>query len=132
MRRLIVYALLLAMNPAAAQSQPADQTAGQSLMVELSSFSFTPRTLTLRQGARYRIRFVNIASGGHDFAAREFFAASTIAPEDIGKVNNGKIGLRARESVEVTLTPNRAGTYKVRCTHFMHGAFGMKGSIVVQ
>lgn len=132
MRRPIVLALLLAMNPATAQSQPAEQTGGQSLTVELSSFSFTPATLTLRQGARYRIRFVNIASGGHDFAASAFFAASTIAPADIGKVHNGKIGLRRGESVEVTLTPNQAGTYKVRCTHFMHSAFGMKGSIVVQ
>lgn len=131
MRGLIALALL-ATSPLTALAQPADEAAGQPLTVELSSFKFTPEKLSLHKGERYRIRFANTSSGGHDFAAPEFFAASTIAPEDQGKVNRGKIGLRGDQSVEVTLTPNKAGTYKVRCTHFMHSSFGMTGSIVVQ
>lgn len=132
MRGLIVTALLMTANPVIALAQAADQTAGESLTVELSSFKFTPGTLTLRHGERYHLRFVNVSSGGHDFAAKDFFAASTVAPGDNGKIDNGKIRLRGGESVEITLTPNQTGTYKTRCSHFMHSAFGMTGTIVVQ
>jgi len=32
----------------------------------------------------------------------------------------------------VTVTPSRAGTYPVECTHFMHKMMGMHGSITVE
>ena len=50
--------------------------------------------------------------------SRCVFSASTIAPED--KSGGGR------------LTPNRAGTYPLTCSHFLHTTFGMKGTIVVQ
>jgi len=127
MRGTLAIALLLA-SPLAASAQPAED----AVTVQLSSFKFTPKTLTLRQGHRYRLHLVNVASGGHDFVAKEFFAASTIAPEDSGKIHDGRIDLAGEEAVDVTLTPDRAGTYKVHCSHFMHSTFGMTGEIVVQ
>ena len=36
------------------------------------------------------------------------------------------------QSADITLVPERPGTYPLRCTHFMHSAFGMRGSITVQ
>ena len=88
--------------------------------------------MTLQHGRSYRLHLTNTASGGHNFEAKEFFAASTIAPEDRGKVVNGKIDLASRASVNISLIPNAVGPYRLRCTHFMHSAFGMTGTIVVQ
>jgi plastocyanin len=132
MRGVLALALLLVADPATGSAQPAEQSAVQSITVELSSFKFTPDTLTLRQGERYRIRFVNSSSGGHDFVAKEFFAASTLATADAAKVHDGKIDFSGGEVIEISLTPNRAGTFKSHCSHFMHSSFGMNGEIVVQ
>ena len=108
------------------------QGAEPSLTVEMSNFKFTPGTLTLARGRPYVIRFVNRASGGHDFVAKAFFASATIAPEDRAKVRNGEIELDGGETTEVHLIANTAGTYKSHCSHFMHSAFGMTGTVVVE
>ena len=74
----------------------------------------------------------NQASGGHDFAAPDFFAAATVSPEDRGKIAKGRVALGGGDSVDLRLTaPASRGRYLLRCTHFMHAAFGMKGAIVV-
>ncbi len=129
MRAMFAVALLLAAGPGVGLAQP---TEPHSLTVELSSFKFTPAVMTLRKGEPYHIRFVNTSGGGHDFVAKEFFAASTLSPEDAAKVHGGEIELSGGEAVEITATPNAAGTYKSHCSHFMHSSFGMKGRIVVQ
>jgi len=115
--------------PAAAQPQPDWSRAGNAEVV-LKSFSFTPSTLALRAGVPVRLT-IRDAKGGHNFAAPAFFAAARIAPEDRGKVHNGKIELDGGEAVTIRLVP-AAGSYKLTCTHFMHSSFGMKGRIVVQ
>jgi plastocyanin len=117
---------LLAVGGAQAQT-------AQPLTVSMTSYAFTPSTLTLKAGQTYRIHFRNDATKSHDFAAREFFASSTIAPEDRAKVTaDGEVEFEGGQSAEVTLTPNRAGTYPLTCTHFMHSMLGMSGKIVVQ
>jgi plastocyanin len=108
------------------------QGPAQSVTVELSSFKFTPSQLTLTHGRPYVIHFTNTSSGGHDFVAKEFFAAATIAPEDRSKVGKGEIELGGGESVDIHLVPNSPGTYKSHCSHFMHSSFGMTGTVVVQ
>lgn len=104
-----------------------------AVTVSLTNYAFTPSTLTLKAGETYRIHFSNDASKSHDFAAREFFQASTVAPEDKGKLEkDGDVELDGGQSADITLTPNHAGTYAVTCTHFMHSMLGMTGKIVVQ
>lgn len=132
MRNWPAYALLLLASASAGSAQPPGEAGGQSITVGLSSFSFTPATIMLRQGERYRMRFVNTSSGGHNFVARDFFASSTLSAEDVAKIRKGSIEVRSGDAVEITLTPNRAGTFKSHCSHFMHSAFGMTGRIVVQ
>jgi plastocyanin len=83
-------------------------------------------------GHPYVIHFTNTSSGGHDFVAKDFFAAATIAPEDRSKVAKGGVSLGGGESTDVHLVPNRPGTYKSHCSHFMHSGFGMKGQVVVE
>ena len=130
MRRSILFSALLAAFASGAAT--AQGTPPQVLTVEMSNFKFTPATLTLMHGRPYVLHFVNSASGGHDFVAKEFFAASTIAPEDRAKVKNGELELSGGDSADVHLVANAPGTYKSRCSHFMHSSFGMKGEVIVQ
>jgi uncharacterized cupredoxin-like copper-binding protein len=124
-------ALLLASH--APVGTPAAQGAQEQVIsVELSSFRFTPAEIALRQGQPYRLHLVNASGGGHDFAAPEFFAASTIAPHDRGLVVAGKVKLAGKQSVDLVLTPEKAGTYALRCTHFLHSSMGMNGQISVR
>jgi plastocyanin len=74
----------------------------------------------------------NDGSKGHNFNAPQFFAGSQIARADAGKVDEGSVELDSGEAVDVTVTPNRAGTYRSDCTHFMHSMLGMHGKIIVQ
>ena len=104
----------------------------ETVSVELSNFKFVPSQLVFVRGHVYRLHLINAAGGGHDFTAPEFFAASMIAPADRSKVVGGKIKLSGKETVDITLTPEKAGTYPLTCSHFMHSGFGMKGGITVQ
>jgi uncharacterized cupredoxin-like copper-binding protein len=131
--RLITIALLSAAAwPAAATAQPVDWSQAQTVNVELSSFKFTPSTLSFARGVPYRLHLTNTSSGGHDFAAKELFAASTIDPEDAGKLKNGAVGLKSGQSADIRLVANSAGSYPFRCTHFMHSSFGMTGTATVR
>ena len=131
MRRLaLILAAPLFLTTAAAP--PADWSHARPVTVALSNFKFTPATLTLSRGTAYRIRLVNRASGGHNFVARDFFAAAEIAPEDRARLNKGGVEVRSGGTAEIRVVPMRAGTYRMKCTHFMHGSFGMTGTLIVQ
>ena len=117
--------------PAAAQPAP-DWTAAQTIEIDLSHFAFSPASLTLKQGAAYRLHFVNQASGGHDFSAKDFFAAATIDPEDQAAVTGGKVSLKGNQSADVRLIATQTGHFDVICTHLMHATMGMRGEVVVQ
>lgn len=115
--RLCLITLLALPLPAHADAPP-------RVEIVLSNFAFTPETIRLKAGQPVTLHFVNDGSGGHNFAAPEFF-------KGVAGVKGGKIELAKGESRDVTLTP-RAGTYTVKCTHFLHTSFGMKGAIVVE
>jgi uncharacterized cupredoxin-like copper-binding protein len=116
----------------AAPIQDASWSDTSRIEVALANFKFVPSTITLHHGQRYVLHLANQASGGHDFVAPEFFAAASVAPEDRDKVTKGEIELGGGDSVDIRLTaPAAPGSYKLRCSHFMHAAFGMKGTIVV-
>lgn len=128
----VAAAALTFLSASASAAQAPSQHPVQELTVTLSSFSFVPDMLKLQSGNPYRLHFVNTSSGGHDFAAPEFFAASSIAAEDRRKIVKGRIRLHGKESLDIALTPERIGSYASRCTHFLHSSFGMKGSIIVE
>ena len=133
MRRAIIPLLFPALFIAAPGApQTPDWSQAKSITIELSSFKFTPSSEALQRGTVYRFHFVNTSSGGHDFVAREFFAGSMIAPEDRAKITNGGVDVEGGGSVDVRLIPNRAGSFKVHCSHFLHSSFGMTGTITVQ
>ena len=117
--------LLALLAPSAAMAQ--GSAAPGRMEIALSNFAFTPSAIHLHQGRPYVLHFVNQGSGGHNFAARDFFAAARISG---ASPPGGVIELKKGESRDVSLVP-AAGRYKVKCTHFLHAGFGMKGEILV-
>jgi uncharacterized cupredoxin-like copper-binding protein len=118
-----VLAAVLLVTPMAASAQ------GDRVPIELSSFKFTPKTITLHHGQHYVLHFSNTSGGGHDFVARSFFAAARLdTPQS---VKDGKVALDGGESADIGLTAPQPGRYEAHCSHFMHATFGMTGTIVV-
>ena len=124
MRAALFAFALIAPLPAIAQDAPAPQT----VEVRLSSFAFAPRAIALTAGRPVILHLVNTAGGGHNFSAPQFFAAATGVS---GPVHDGTVDVPGHQSVDIRLTPSR-GSYRLRCTHTMHTAFGMSGTITVQ
>jgi len=110
-----------------AVAQP-DWAGAQRVEVKLDSFSFTPSDIHLRAGQPVVLHLVNVSSGGHDSAAREFFAAASL--RNPAAAPNGRVELGKHESRDIALVP-RAGRYPLKCTHAFHKMFGMSGEIVV-
>lgn len=126
MRAALLALALTAPFPALAQDSPA--AAPQTVEVRLSSFAFEPRAIALTAGRPVILHLVNSGGGGHNFSAPQFFAASTGVS---GPVNEGVVEVPGHQSVDIRLTPSR-GSYRLRCTHTMHTAFGMSGTITVE
>lgn len=100
------------------------------MTVRMSDFAFAPDSLRLRAGTPVRLRLVNESSGGHDFSAPAFFAASTY-PAGAAAPTDGGVEVEAGRTVELTVIPRAPGTYPVECTHLLHAFFGMTASIEV-
>ena len=118
--RLLAIAAFLTV-PGSAMAQPPVYT------VNVASFSFAPKPILLKSGQAVTLTFVNGSGNGHDFTAKEFFAASTISA---GAAPGGKIDLAPHETKSITLIP-RLGTYQAHCSHFLHASMGMTNTIVV-
>lgn len=79
-------------------------------------FSFTPSTISVKKGQKVTIVFKN-TGGFHNFVIDEFdVKTETIA--------SGK-------SIEVSFTPDKAGTFEFYCSVGNHRAMGMKGTLTV-
>jgi plastocyanin len=115
-RRLLITAVAVPFTVSAGPPQRVD--------IVLSNFKFAPETTRLKAGQPVTLHFINEGSGGHNFSAPELLSG-------VAGVKGGKIELGKGETRDVTITP-RAGTYAVRCTHFLHTSFGMKGAIIVE
>jgi uncharacterized cupredoxin-like copper-binding protein len=123
MRAALFAVALLAPLPALAQD-----AAPRTVEVRLSNFSFDPQAIALTAGRPIVLHLVNTGGGGHNFSAPQFFAAATNVS---GPVNEGTVDVPGHQSVDIRLTPSR-GSYRLRCTHTMHSAFGMHGTITVE
>jgi len=132
MRRFVSSALaglaLLAAAPVSLSAQPATEP----VKVVLANFSFTPADLALEADKPVVIHFVNEGSGGHNFVAPEFFAAAQMDEATRARIGKkGVVELAKGESLDVPLMP-KAGSYKVKCSHFLHAGFGMTGTVTVR
>ena len=117
--------------PSGRAQQPADQAGvSETITVRLSNFAFDPEHLRLKAGVPVRFRFVNESSGGHDFSAPAFFAASSTLPGSSAPPN-GDVAVGAHQTVEIAVVPRKPGKYALKCTHFLHSFFGMHGTVEV-
>ncbi|WP_158581934.1 cupredoxin domain-containing protein [Sphingomonas edaphi] len=125
--RAFLWAAVVAASiaPASAQ-QPA------VVEIHLTNFRFAPNPVMLDHGRTYVLRLVNNASNGHDFTARDFFAASAMTSDERSRVTDGKIEVPPGQVREVRLSAPASGTFPLKCSHAFHKAFGMKGKIVVR
>lgn len=123
--------LALAVPAAPAVSQPMDFSQAQVVEIALSNFAFTPSDIHLRAGRPTILRLTSTVGGGHNFSAPEFFAAASVRPSDAAAIRNGKVEIAGHQSVEIALVP-AAGRYTLKCTHLLHAAMGMRGTITVE
>lgn len=115
---------MLASTPAVAQSA--------TIEVRMSNFKFEPRSIELRAGQDYALTLINESNGGHSFAASDFFARAIVNAADRALIREGTIEVPGHQRRTIRFRAAPAGAYKVKCTHTLHGTFGMKGEIVVR
>lgn len=114
-------------------AQPAVSQAPAVINVQLANFSFTPKSIVLDHGRSYVLRLANVADGGHDFTAPEFFAASAVAADDRRLIEGGEVEVPPGQVRDIHLTaPAAAGRYHLKCSHSFHKMFGMSGSIIIR
>lgn len=133
MRRLLIRLSLACpttLMPAAMGAQAPQTTGIATTTIQLSHFSFEPEEIRLRTGVPVHLLLVNESSGGHNFSAPGFFAASKSLTGSAPPV--GIVDVPAKGRVEITVVPVTPGTYRVECTHFLHALFGMTGRIIVE
>jgi plastocyanin len=124
--RVAAFTIFAILAPAAVLAQPA------TVEVRLSNFKYEPRTIELKAGQDYVLGLTNDSGGGHNFTAREFFAAATIPAADRAAIKDGTVEVPGHQRRTIRFRATAPGTYKVKCTHTLHGTFGMRGEIVVR
>ncbi len=122
---------LLVLSSAGLVAATPDWAGADTVEVKLTDFAFTPATLNLHHGKPYRLHLVNAGSGGHNFSARSLFENSTIDPADQASLKNGAVEVAKGGTRDVRFIPVKPGSYKIKCTHFLHSGFGMKGRALV-
>ena len=123
LRTLSLATLIALAAPVAAQPITA--------AVDLTNFKFTPAQVELKANLPTILQLRNDSSGAHSFSAPAFFAAARVDPASVRLIQKGKIEVPAHATVQVALTPT-AGQYPLKCSHPLHAAFGMKGTIIVR
>ena len=129
MPRLPLLIALVSLVAPAGAAEP-DWSHAARVDVQLSSFKFNPSTIHLKAGQPVLLHLVNRGSGGHDFAARDFFAKAAIRASDAGAIDDGSVSLSGHQSRDIALVP-AAGRYALKCTHTFHKMLGMSGEIIV-
>ena len=117
---------------ASAQPAPVDWSKAETMQIDLTNFAFSPASIHLKQGTAYRLHFVNQSSGGHDFTAKDFFAAAALDPATAGAVTNGTVRLAGNQTVDIDLIASQTGHFEAHCSHLMHATLGMTGEVVVE
>ena len=97
----------------------------------MTNFKFAPSQLELTANTPVVLQLRNDSGGGHSFTAPAFFAAARIDPTSARYVQAGKVEVPSHQTVAISLIP-AAGQYPLKCSHTLHSAFGMTGTIVVR
>ncbi len=123
-------ALLIAL-PLLTATVPATAAPAKVIEAHLSNFRIAPDVIHLIHGQAYVLKIVNDAGGGHNFIAKQFFKAAGVDARTRATLARGGVEVPSGGAVELRFVAPAAGHYGVKCTHFLHAGFGMKGEIVV-
>ena len=125
---LLVFALLLAAAPAAAQP---DWRAAREYEVLLSNLDIQPETIRLKAGEPVRLRLVNNSTIPHSFTARNFLRRGDVRPRERALAAKGSVEVAPGDTREILLVP-AAGIYSARCGNLYHAIIGMRAKIIVE
>ena len=157
MRGVVALAMLTALTVAAcgssAQLARSPAPAGRVIELTMQTIAFEPNALTLKAGEHVTIRFLNRASGEHEFMAgrsakpgaggfqEDLLAGikvdtkgSTAVMSAMPEMSHAGFGLRvsAGQTAEASFeVPLLAGTYEFGCFVPGHYEAGMKGVLVI-
>ena len=129
----ILLALLAVATPAVAQAP--DWSKAEVISVTMTDHGFIPRSIPLRQGARYVLRIANRSDKGHNLTQKAFFDQSRVAPQDQRKTDDGQIVLAAGERTTVRFAApltRRGGTYEFASTVLGDADEDYKGVFIIR
>ena len=115
----------------------ADWDAMLTVRVDMSDFTFTPESLTLKAGQPYKLEIVNTGTVKHYFTAGEFYqtAAFRKVQDNSGEIKAPyfkAVEIFPGEQADLYLIPTKVDTYRSVCTITGHEDAGMHGTIVVE
>lgn len=90
----------------------------QEITIEGNEFSFTPSTITIKQGQAVKITFKNMGKYPHNFT--------------ISDLNVQTKTIQPGEQDSIQLTPSKTGSFFYICTVGSHADRGMRGTLTVQ
>lgn len=104
-------------TPGASETGGAMESEQGTIVVNGSSFAFSPKSITVKKGEKVTILFKN-TGGVHDFTIDEF---------DIKTKQ-----IQSGQSEEVSFTPTETGTFEYYCSVGNHRQMGMTGTLIVE
>jgi plastocyanin len=119
---LFVAALGLALLLASCTHLQSPVAAGEKQnVVEMtaSDFKFQPNNITTRTGDAITFKIRNTSGSTHNF---------TLTDPDGNPLRN--VDISPGQSVDVTITFSKPGTYTFHCNRIGHSELGMKGQVV--
>ena len=125
MKEKIVFAigtlgLLLLLSACGSLQKPVSVEGRQNVVhMSASDFKFEPNNMSTRVGDTITFRIENTSGSTHNF--------TLVDPE--GNTMQS-IDIPPKQSVDVTATFSKAGTYRFYCNKTGHSQLGMKGQVV--
>lgn len=122
---------------AARIADAADWSQAQTVVVELSEFGYSPKTLALHEGQPYALELTNTGLIAHRFVAHTFFRSIAVrgivyAEGEAGYPALEAVFLRPQESKTLYFVPVTPGDYQLSCDQPLHTMFGMVGRILIE
>jgi len=117
---IVTLGLLLAVFACGGLQKPVSVEGRQNVVhMTTSDFKFEPNNISTRVGDTITFRIENTSGSTHNF--------TLVDPE--GNTMQS-IDIPPKQSVDVTATFSKAGTYKFHCNKTGHSQLGMKGQVV--
>lgn len=129
----ILLGMIALAAPVAAQAP--DWNKAPVVSVTMTDDGFVPRTIPLRQGARYVLRVTNRSDKGHNLTQKAFFDQARVLPRDLDKIGDGQIVLASGERLTVRFqapVTRRGGTYQFSSTVLGDADKDYKGAFLIR